>query len=329
MSKKAQLYGAFTVLIIGLSSYFTIPQLGIKLITEYEPYTFEKVLNNADLRENYGINGYNDPADYGFEFQEIAFHSLDSTYLSGWYVSAKTPSAKSLVLVHGRTSNRLKTMKYLVLADSFGLDNTYNIFIPDFRNSGRSAKSKTFMGYKFGEDLTATMLLLHKKFEQDTFLLYGFSMGAMAVCNALGRPDLSEILEQNQLSVERVLFDSPLVNVKETLRMQSEAIPLMPLFFDQIFKKYDETIDGFGERMRLSVLFPPDIPLLILQSNNDKTTPKACLIKELDNMENFSDLTVEYFNGPAHVQMFQDTLTTGQYYRAISGFLDKTVKYRN
>ena len=67
-------------------------------------------------------------------------------------------------------------MKYLALVDSLELDSAYNIFIPDLRNSGKSAPSKTYMGYKFGEDVTASLLMLQQKLGQDTIILYGFSV---------------------------------------------------------------------------------------------------------------------------------------------------------
>ncbi len=323
MLKKSFFITLIIFPIIGMATYFSIPVLGLKMITDYEPYTFEKVLNSPDLRENYGINGFDDPADYGFEFHEIQYKSLDNTALSGWYIPAKNPSPKTLVFIHGRTSNRLKTMKYLAAVDSFDLDQAYNIFIPDLRNSGRSAASKTYMGYKFGEDLAASLLFLKRQFGQDAFFLYGFSMGAMAICNTLGRDDLSSIIAENQITVESVIFDSPLVNVKENLKTQAEAVPLLSFLFDPTFDYFSDEIHGFGESMRMSILFPPHIPLLILQSNDDRTTPKSCLLKELEQTGHFTNLTIEYFDGPGHVQLYQDARSHDQYMRALENFLRK------
>ena len=186
---KKSLFIAIPICVmLGVGFHIYLPYVTLHMITNYEPYNFERVFESAEMRADYGIFDNNSPADYGFAFETIDFHSLDSVALNGWYIMAKKPSDKCIVFIHGRTSNRLKTMKYLALVDSLDLDTAYNVFIPDLRNSGRSAVATTYMGYKFGEDVAASLLMLRNNFEQDTVMLYAFSMGAMAVCNTqIGR----------------------------------------------------------------------------------------------------------------------------------------------
>ena len=291
------------------------------MITNYEPYTFERVFESLELCEDYGIFDKKSPADYGFAFESIDFASLDSTALNGWYLEAKKPSSKCFVLLHGRTSNRLKTMKYLSLIDSLHLNSVYNVFIPDLRNSGLSAPAKTYMGYRFGEDVTSALIMLHDNFRQDTVLLYAFSMGAMAVCNALGRPELSEMVHY-KIVIEKIIFDSPLVNVKETLREQFSQIPVVDSYFDESFSLYSKSINEFGEQMRLSRLLPKNIPLLILQSMDDKTTGNGFLDFELAEMKDFHQVKVIYFRGPGHVKIFQEEHTRQPYLKAVGEFLE-------
>lgn len=306
--------------------YLFVPGYALKIITDYAPYTFERVLSDPEMRIEYGINQLQAPEDYGFLSEEFDYLSLDSTALNGWYIQSSRPTDKCMIFIHGRTSNRLKTMKYLALVDTFDLDTAYNIFIPDLRNSGRSAATKTFMGYKFGEDVVSSMQLMHEQYRQDTFFLYGFSMGAMAIANALGRPELKSILEQERIVVEKIIFDSPLANVKATLREQSSGVPLAGIFFDQIFEGYSNAINHFGENMSLSKLLPDNIPVLILQSKNDHTTNYLFLNLELEEMKDNRNIEVVYFEGPGHVKLFQDERTKESYIKAVDHFLIATSK---
>ena len=311
--------GTFAIIWIDLPYYV------LDRIKDYEPYTFEMVLSDTALVNKYAIRGHSKPEDYGFRSEEVNFISLDSTKLNAWYIPAKRPTNRCLIFIHGRTSNRLKPMKYLALIDSLSLDALYNIFIPDLRNSGKSEPASTYMGYKFGEDVTASILLMHKKYDQDTFLLYGFSMGAMAVLNAIGRPELRRMLDDKMLTVEGIILDSPLSDVKETIHDQMDDIGLPMVFFKKVFDMYSSEINDFGEKMKLSVLRDPRIPMLILQSEDDETTKAFVLKDELEAMKNKDNLTVVWFQGPGHVRIFQDHATKGKYIRAIEMFLINSV----
>ena len=149
---KKTLFIISTLLVLLWMGYLVLPYIIVQQITDFEPHTFESVLNDSSRRANYGIGMNSKPEDYGFQSEEINFQSFDGIKLNSWYIPCKKPSNRSIVFVHGRTSNRLKTMTYLALIDSLDLDTMYNVFIPDLRNSGRSQASETFMGYKFAEE---------------------------------------------------------------------------------------------------------------------------------------------------------------------------------
>ena len=303
-----------------ICGYFFLPRIMVGMITDYDPYTFEVVFSDKLLMEEYGINENRRPEDYGFSSRELGFESIDGTKLNGWYIPAQKPSGTCLMFIHGRTSNRLKPLKYLALADSLDLDSTYNIFIPDLRNSGKSQEATTYMGYKFAEDVVASMLLMHDEYHQDQFLLYGFSMGAMAILNVIARDDLKSIY-QNRIAIEKIIFDSPLVHVKKTLKDQTGNIFMANYFFDEVFDLYSNRINGFGEKMTLSHLLDPEIPTLILQSKNDSTTKADILESELGNLKNCEHLHVHYFDGPGHVKIFQDESTKMEYVHRVSTFV--------
>jgi pimeloyl-ACP methyl ester carboxylesterase len=319
MIKALKIISVLTLLVM-IAAYLFVPGLILKTITDYEPYTFEKILENPWLVSQYGIGSTKSPEDYNYASEEVSFQSLDGIRLDGWFVRAKKSTNRSIVLVHGRTSNRLKTMKYLALVDSLQLDTLYNVFIPDLRNSGRSDVSSTFMGYKFAEDVAASMMHLNHRYDQDSFILYGFSMGAMAICNTLNRSEL-KALTQDKVHVEKIIFDSPLVNVKETIRTQVAAVPVASYFFDRAFQLYSSAIDGFGESMKISSLYDERIPTLILQSKDDSTTTFDILEYELKGLPVTDNLRVVFFEGPGHVKIFQDERTRAKYIKEVGNFL--------
>jgi len=319
--KKISLIVLIVLSVIIVAVYLLLPRIAVSMVTNYEPWTFEKVLDNPEIRKDYGINDCSSPEDYGFKSEEINYTSLDGTKLNGWFIPTNSTSGKCIVFIHGRTSNRLKPMKFLALIDSLDLDTIYNIFIPDMRNSGKSQDAKTHMGYNFSEDVIASILLMKNTYQQDTFLLYGFSMGAMATLKATSKADLAEKYEGNNIVIEKVILDSPLSNVKETLRGESASILITESRFNKMFDLYSEEINGFGEQMKMSALLNPDIPFLIIQSKDDKTTKMSTLEFELNNMGKFTNFELVLFEGPDHVRIFQDDRTRVAYIDAVQNFL--------
>ncbi len=323
MRKKLTITFAILVVLI-IALYVFLPHIVLNMVTEYEPYTFEMVLGDEEMRDDFGIQNNSSPEDYSFASEEINFQSFDGTRLNGWYIPAKMETNRCLILVHGRTSNRLKTLKYLALIDTLDLDTLYNIFIPDLRNSGKSQPSKTYMGYKFGEDVATSILLMDSLYHQNRFFLYGFSMGAMAILNATGRSDLIDKYADKNIIIEKLILDSPLVNVKETLREESKKSNIPGIIFNNVFELYSQEINGFGENMKISKLLDTDIPTLILQSRDDETTRISFLKQELAGMNNFGNFETVYFDGPDHVKMFQDERTNEKYINSVRSFISNS-----
>ena len=298
------------------------------MITDYDPYKFNDILDYDSMRSDYGIGNKRVPGDYGYEsFEEINVTSLeDDINLNGWYVPSTHQSAVSrrcIVLVHGRTSNRLKTMKYLELIKDEGLDTLYNVCIPDLRNSGKSDPGKTYMGYKFGEDLIAYLLYLHHKKKQDTFLLYGFSQGVMAILNAIGRSELSDSLSTNNMVIEKLIFDSSLSNVYQTLHQNGQKMGLPKFYLNIVLQDFSNQINGFGPQLRLSVLWKEvNIPTLILHSKDDQTTDYNILVGELALMDT-NNIHLETYERVDHVMIYQDSVYHLPYTKLVGEFIRK------
>jgi pimeloyl-ACP methyl ester carboxylesterase len=319
----------FKIMIIGLllviaAFYFLVLPYTVKLITDYDRYTFDYVLSDTAMIMKFGIGENRDPADYGYpNFEEVDFETLtDGINLNGWYVPAsKEGITKTLMINHGRTSNRLKTMKYLALVKETGLDSLYNVFIPDLRNSGKSDDAETALGYEFAEDITGAMKMLKDNYGQNEFVLWGFSMGAMASAITVNRPDLVEFAQNEGLKVDKLILDSPLSNIYATTKVESENMGIPGFIFDMSFNKFDHVIDDWGDNMKFSYLLSHNpLPTLVLYGNGDSTTPASILEDEIKGLSN---VHTELFEGADHVQLYTRPEYKDRYTQAVNNFLRK------
>lgn len=292
------------------------------MVTDYERQTFEYVTSDSARLADYAIGEKRDPADYGFpDFEEIDFKTIyDDLNLNGWYIPSSKPEvSKTLIISHGRTSNRLKAMKYLEIIKDKGLDSLYNIFLPDLRNSGKSDEAKTGMGYEFAEDITASMKMLKDSFQQEEFVLWGFSMGAMASATAINRPDLVEFQQKENLKVNKLILASPLSNIKETARVAGADMGIPNFIFNESWKGFDKVIDGWSDNMKFSYLLSNNkVPTLVLYGNGDATTPAEILEAEIDGLMHVYPIL---FKGADHVQIYTQEEFKGRYADKVDGFL--------
>lgn len=313
---------AIVIVVIVIAFYFLVIPKTVSMITDYDRYTFEFVLDDPELLAKYEIGEHRNPADYGFpDYDEIDFNTLyDGLKLNGWYVPSSKPEvSKTLLINHGRTSNRLKTLKYLELIKDKGLDSLYNIFIPDLRNSGKSEEAKTALGYEFAEDITAAMKMLKDRYNQKEFVLWGFSMGAMASATAVNRPDLVDFQKKEGLKVNKLILASPLSNIKETSRLAGKEMSIPDFIFNISWGHFDKVVEGWSENMKFSYLLSNNkLPALVLYSQTDETTPAKILETEIDGLMHVYPVL---FKEAEHVRLYTRPEYKERYAEKVNIFL--------
>ncbi len=119
-------------------------------------------------------------------------------------------------------------MKYLELFQSAGIDTLYNVMIPDLRNSGRPQPDVTMTGFEFAEDIATNMLWLSENKQQTDIVLYGFSMGAMAVATLVNRSELVDQINNAGINISKIILDSPVANVEKS----SDVVEQIPVFLN-------------------------------------------------------------------------------------------------
>lgn len=317
---KKVLFGILLLLLLILTTgYFYIPQFTYQKITDYEPFTFERVLGDTAWVSEYQLGAYQSPEDYGYQnVEEVTFYSaLDSLQLSAWYIPAPRATDSTIFLIHGRTSNRLKTMKYLEILKNTGIDSAYNVFIADMRNSGKSETAPTFMGYKFSEDIAGGMNYLADKKGQKHFILYGFSMGAMATYVFLDRDELGA----SGYDIQKIIVDSPLSDVRSVLKAGSDKLGLPEFIFDDAYANFEEATNGYANRLKMGTLLQEnDIPILLLQSNHDQTTPSAHTKEQLGLLKN-KQITTWFMDSALHVKIYTNPAYRDEYQQRVSTFI--------
>jgi len=317
--KKKLLIAALVLGGLGYLGYSYVIKTIVGLTKDFEPYTFERVLEDSVMNARYGLIDQDDPSDYGYDaVEEVAFYSsLDNLELSGWYVNSASSSKQTVIIVHGRTSNRLKTMKYLELFKETGLDTVFNFFIPDMRNSGKSTPASTYMGYKFAEDIHGAVSYLKAK-GQEEFVIYGFSMGALATSTLLHRDDLPK----SDNSIIKVILESPLSDAKGNIKISADEMGLPNFIFENAYAAFSEEMNNYGEQMAMGIqLKNVDIPILIIQSNDDAKTPAALTKKQLKQLAGKSNIQSWFMDGPEHVRIYTTEEFKGEYTRRVEEFL--------
>jgi alpha-beta hydrolase superfamily lysophospholipase len=212
-------------------------------------------------------------------------------------------------------------MKYLELFKTAGISDMYNVFIPDMRNSGNSQSGHTYMGWEFAEDTLSCIKHLQEKHGQKNVILYGFSMGSMAISAMYLRPELKNQLETCGVTVEKIIMDSPLSNARDIMVTRANTEMKIPRFMTSLGMTIADLfiegdLDMLALRNHLSIA---GIPVLVLQSKADPKTPWVCYEKEQAFFN--ENVKVAIFEDAYHVAIYPDARYKAQYTDIVSAFI--------
>jgi pimeloyl-ACP methyl ester carboxylesterase len=140
------------------------------------------------------------------EVEDVTINAADGIILRGWFIQPPQPNGKSVILLHGITSNRTGSTPY---ADMF-LARGYSVLVPDSREHGESGGEIATYGVLERHDVNLWVAWLRHRVPGCTFLL-GESMGAAIGLQAAAvTPDLCAIAVEapfanfRQISYERL-----------------------------------------------------------------------------------------------------------------------------
>lgn len=136
--------------------------------------------------------------------------------LAAWHIPHES-SAGLVVLFHGYVSCKAKLLPEARAFHDLG----YRCFLVDFRGSGGSAGDRTSLGYYEADDVARTIAYVRDHWSNEPLILFGHSMGAVAVLRALSR---------QELAVDAVVLESPFDRLLSTVeaRFTTTGLPSFP-----------------------------------------------------------------------------------------------------
>jgi alpha-beta hydrolase superfamily lysophospholipase len=148
---------------------------------------------------------FSSPTEYGLEFEEIAFKTLDQVRLQGWWIPADN-SKRTIIFLHGYSGSMDPDLKYTPYLHQSG----YNILMFDFRAHGRSEGKMTTLGALEVQDVLAAIRHAQSLGSRQIGLL-GFSMG--------GRTALLAV-EQSNSGISSIISDGGPLRLSNTILQQ-------------------------------------------------------------------------------------------------------------
>jgi len=129
------------------------------------------------------------PAEYGLDFEDIAFQAADGLMLRGWFIPAPD-SDRAILILHGHGGS----MDYDVFRARYLHAAGFNVMLFDFRAHGRSEGRKATFGYLERRDVLGAVQFLKSRAARRIGLL-GFSYGGIAATlSAPICPDIAAII---------------------------------------------------------------------------------------------------------------------------------------
>lgn len=203
------------------------------------------------------------PDTYDLAYETHCFGVNDETELEAWYIPH--PEAKGVVLMfHGYASSK---SSLLPEAKAFN-ELSYATFLVDFRGSGGSNQSETSIGFHEAEDVTASVEYVQTRLGQRDVILYGQSMGGVAILRAI---DVHGVKPQ-RIIIEAI-FDRMVSTIEN--RFASMGLPSFPTA--QILIFWGSIINGYSGFKHNPVDYAGKVecPVLMLHGTEDERATLA------------------------------------------------------
>ncbi|MBO4635858.1 MAG: hypothetical protein J5685_01810 [Clostridiales bacterium] len=174
----------------------------------------------------------NVPSNILPSYSTCSFESADNqTTLSGWFFKCNDPIT-TIIVVHDTGANRLQFGVDMIDMIEAWLDNNYNVFLFDLRNSGDSQGETSGYGYLEWQDVIGAINQVRTISVTTDVVLYGIGTGCTACILAydnlppsgVSDNELSDYLpeitalEFDRSYIKGMIFDSPAMNSDDYIR---------------------------------------------------------------------------------------------------------------
>jgi uncharacterized protein len=184
-----------------------------------------------------------------FFFQDVGIRSPNGR-LASWY-SPVEDARGTVALFHGYTSDKSHLLTEAAYFRRLG----YSVLLTDFAGNGGSEGHRTTVGYQEAADVAAVVQWLRERQPEARLVLYGVSMGAVAILRAE-----SELGVQADANIVECPYGSMLQTAEN--RFRSMGVPPFPManllvFWGGVqngFWAYDLSAERYARRVKTPTL---------------------------------------------------------------------------
>jgi len=202
-----------------------------------------------------------EPSQYGYEYREIQFRSLDGTNLHGWFFRATSDKQErgTIIQFHGGDENVSSHFTNLVWLTREG----YNLFVFDYQGYGSSEGLPNQQN--LNSDGVAALNWVNNynlaRRKEIKLIAYGQSMGGTVLMRSLHDFNDKEL-------ISGVVIESSFESYREVLRSR-----LAENWYTWIFQPlaYVLVKDDFAPKEYIADIAP--VPILVIHGDADKEVP--------------------------------------------------------
>lgn len=241
------------------------------------------VLSNMSLK-------YGETSDEGAQwfneqpYKEITITSDDNLKLNAYYLPAKYPTYKTVILAHGYSSQGTFMGAY---AKFYYEQLGYNVLLPDARGHGKSEGQGIGFGWIDRTDYLRWVNYIIKNQEKSQIVLHGISMGADTVLMTSG--------EKLPSNVKAVVSDCAYTSLKDELSYQFKQrynLPAFPIISSASFLTKVKAGYFLGEASALKQVNKSVTPTLFIHGSSDGFVPTNMVYKLYDACGSSKELWV-------------------------------------
>jgi fermentation-respiration switch protein FrsA (DUF1100 family) len=200
---------------------------------------------------------YGSPADFGLQYETVAFASGDGTKLSGWFVPAVGSPKGTVIHFHGNAQNMTSHFGFVAWLPAAG----FNVFTFDYRGYGASGGSVSRRGVVEDGRAAIDYVRSRKDLDRNRLLVLGQSLGGAVAIAAIGDGD--------RQGIRGVVSESAFSSYRSIVRDKIGDIPLLSLLKTPL--SYLLIGDAFSPADYVDRIAP--IPLLIIHGTTDPIIP--------------------------------------------------------
>lgn len=156
------------------------------------------------------------PASLELPFETLHLPTTDGLTLEAWWIPR--PGATDLALLfHGYGASKQSTLREAQALGRLG----FNTLLVDLRGAGGSEGLVTTLGWHEAQDVVAATRFARQRFAPERVLLYGASMGAVAILRAVA---------VHGLEADALLLEAPFNSLLDTTanRFHQMGLPAFP-----------------------------------------------------------------------------------------------------